>query len=155
MHTRVSRLAASARGASLIEFAVTLPVLVLLLFGVMQFGLAYNHQLILTDAVRAGARQLSISRGVSGDICSTAGTKVRNAAITLTQAQITMTMRVNGTNYTAAAGALPACSAAGLSMTIGADATMTATYPCSFRILGVTFGPSPCNIGGTTTARVE
>ena len=153
MHTRPPR--HGEKGASLIEFAVTLPVLLLLVIGMMRFGMAYNNQIILTDAARAGARQLSISRSVGADICNTAGVKVRNAALTLVSGSLTMTMRVNGTDYTAAAGSLPACNSAGSSMTLGADVTMTVSYPCNLSVLGITFGPNTCTVGSSTTARVE
>ena len=48
------------------EFAIVLPVLVLLVFGVIQFGIAFNNYLALTDAARAGARKAAVSR-LSGD----------------------------------------------------------------------------------------
>src|SRR5487761_1588895 len=47
-------------GAAAVEFAIVLPVLVLLLFGVIQFGLAYNRQQGLNAAVREGSRLASI-----------------------------------------------------------------------------------------------
>ena len=43
-------------GAAAVEFALLLPLLVLLLFGFIQFGLAFNNYVALTDSVRAGAR---------------------------------------------------------------------------------------------------
>jgi Flp pilus assembly protein TadG len=44
------------------EFAIVLPVLCLLLFGVIQFGILYNNYVTLTDAVRAGARKAAVNR---------------------------------------------------------------------------------------------
>src|SRR5918994_1257023 len=38
------------------------PVLLLILFGVLQFGIVFKDYLALTDAVRAGARQATVSR---------------------------------------------------------------------------------------------
>jgi len=46
----------SERGQSLVEFALALPILVLLLFAVIQFGVVFNNYVTLTDATRAGAR---------------------------------------------------------------------------------------------------
>ena len=46
----------------MVEFAMVLPVLCLLLFGVIQFGLIFNNYVTLTDAVRAGARKAAVSR---------------------------------------------------------------------------------------------
>ena len=37
------------------EFTLVLPVLAILLFGIIQFGITFNNYITLTDAVRAGA----------------------------------------------------------------------------------------------------
>jgi Flp pilus assembly protein TadG len=50
------------QGQTMVEFAMVLPVLCLLLFGVIQFGLIFNNYVTLTDAVRAGARKAAVSR---------------------------------------------------------------------------------------------
>ena len=52
---RVDRRAA-VRGQSLVEFAVSVPVFVMLLFGMLEFGFAFNHNLTLEYATREGAR---------------------------------------------------------------------------------------------------
>jgi Flp pilus assembly protein TadG len=44
------------RGATLVEFAVVLPVFFILIMGIYEFGRAYNIQQTLTDAAREGAR---------------------------------------------------------------------------------------------------
>jgi len=43
-------------GASAIEFAIILPVLVMLIFGIVEFGIAFNNYLAITHAAREGAR---------------------------------------------------------------------------------------------------
>lgn len=40
----------------MVEFALVVPVFLLLLTGIVQLGTWYNHQLILTNAAREGAR---------------------------------------------------------------------------------------------------
>lgn len=45
-----------SRGASLVELALALPILVMLLVGMVSAGIAYNHQLALTHAAREGGR---------------------------------------------------------------------------------------------------
>jgi len=47
------------------EFALVLPILALLLFGVIQFGIVFNNYITLTDATRAGARKAAVSRRAS------------------------------------------------------------------------------------------
>ncbi len=44
------------RGASLVELAFALPLLIMLLVGMVSAGIAYNHQLALTHAAREGGR---------------------------------------------------------------------------------------------------
>ncbi len=44
------------RGTAAIEFAIVLPVLVLLLFGTIEFGLLLYNQQVITNASREGAR---------------------------------------------------------------------------------------------------
>ena len=49
------------RGAAAVEFAIVLPMLLLLLLGIMEFGRAYNVQLTLTNAAREGVRVMAIT----------------------------------------------------------------------------------------------
>ena len=44
----------------MVEFALVLPVLVMLLVGIIQFGQAYNTQLALQASVREGARAAAL-----------------------------------------------------------------------------------------------
>ena len=44
------------------EFAIVLPMLAMLLFGIIQFGILYNNYVTVTDAARAGARKAAVSR---------------------------------------------------------------------------------------------
>ena len=44
------------RGAAAVEFALVLPLLLLVLFGIIDFGRALNAQLTLTQAAREGVR---------------------------------------------------------------------------------------------------
>ncbi len=44
------------RGAALVEFALILPILVIITFGMISAGMAYNHKMDMTYAAREGAR---------------------------------------------------------------------------------------------------
>jgi Flp pilus assembly protein TadG len=44
------------RGAAAVEFALLLPLLVALLFGFVEFGIAFNTKIQATNAAREGAR---------------------------------------------------------------------------------------------------
>jgi Flp pilus assembly protein TadG len=48
------------RGASLVEFALVVPLLTLFLFGIIQFGLAYDMKQSINSAAREGARMAAI-----------------------------------------------------------------------------------------------
>ncbi|MGZ4387971.1 MAG: TadE/TadG family type IV pilus assembly protein [Gaiellaceae bacterium] len=122
------------RGQALAELAIVLPVLAGLLLGILQFGIAFNHYLSLTDAVRAGARTAAVSRhlGASEAVAATK-TAVKDATsdITLTDAQVSVTS----------------------SWTQGSQVTVTATYPYSISIFGLPVKTG--NLTSTTKERVE
>jgi Flp pilus assembly protein TadG len=48
------------RGTAAVEFALLLPVLLLLVFGIIDFGRALNAQITLTQAAREGARLVAL-----------------------------------------------------------------------------------------------
>ena len=52
----VFRFAEADHGQALVEFALVVPVLMLILVGIFQFGKTYNDWIRLTDAVRVSGR---------------------------------------------------------------------------------------------------
>jgi Flp pilus assembly protein TadG len=44
----------------MVEFALVVPILVALIFGIFEFGEAYNTQIALQAAAREGARELAL-----------------------------------------------------------------------------------------------
>ncbi|HEU0218676.1 MAG TPA: TadE/TadG family type IV pilus assembly protein, partial [Stellaceae bacterium] len=60
MIRRFFDLVAGRQGTVTIEFAVIAPVLLLLVLGTFQFGIVISNYVLLTNAVGAGARQLSL-----------------------------------------------------------------------------------------------
>ena len=60
-------------GASLVEFALVLPIFAVLLFGMIDFGLAFQSFIGLRNGVNAGARIASVS-GKTDSSCTTAST---------------------------------------------------------------------------------
>ncbi|MEF3122569.1 TadE family protein [Kocuria flava] len=50
----------SERGAAAVEFAMILPLLILIFFGIIEFGRAYNIQLGVTQAARETVRHMAI-----------------------------------------------------------------------------------------------
>src|SRR5438445_9379231 len=63
------------RGQTMTELAMVLPILVVLILGIAQFGIAFNNYVTLTDAARAAARKGAVSRGASDPVgdCQNAG----------------------------------------------------------------------------------
>jgi Flp pilus assembly protein TadG len=51
---------ANEKGQSLVEFALLLPILLLLLLGIIQFGIIFNGQITVTSAAREGARLAAV-----------------------------------------------------------------------------------------------
>ena len=60
MRRRPARNSPHDRGAAAVEFALLLPVLLLLVFGIIDFGRALNAQVTLTQAAREGARMAAL-----------------------------------------------------------------------------------------------
>ena len=50
------RLSRAARGQSLVEFALVLPILMIIVFGIIDFGMGLRSYISLTNATREGAR---------------------------------------------------------------------------------------------------
>jgi len=53
---KTKRIIKDQKGGALIEFAIVLPLLVLLAFGIIEFGLLLYDQAVITNASREGAR---------------------------------------------------------------------------------------------------
>lgn len=68
------------------EFALVISLLIMILFGIIEFGRAYNAQVTLTHATREGVRVLAIS----GDAAA-AQTATKNAATSLNPASLLVT----------------------------------------------------------------
>lgn len=142
------RFGADERGAAAVEFAFVGPVLIFLLFAIVQFGLTLNNYLQLTNGVRVAGRQFAISRASSTPYTSTK-TAMINSAPNLGAANITLTLQVNGT-----ACATDAACVTALATANGLPATVIATYPCNLNIVGVNFAPG-CKLTSQTTDLIE
>jgi Flp pilus assembly protein TadG len=142
-NVRVFARARGQKGQAMVEFALVLPVLMLLIVGIVKLGIVFNNYLTLNDAVRAGARQLAIGRGQNLDVCSQAANRVRTSAGNLDPAKLDVP------SPTVSAGS---CSP-GTSMVIGSDGRVTASYPCDIKIPPFIDISLTCT--ASTTERVE
>lgn len=57
-------------GSSLVEFALTLPMFMLVVTGVLYLGIVLFNFITLTEATQFSARQMMISRGQTTDPCA-------------------------------------------------------------------------------------
>ena len=122
------------RGQAMVEFALVVPILCLVLFGVIQFGVLYKDYVTLTDATRAGARKAAVSRHEADPVGATQA-KVQSSASGLDLTKLNVTV-----------SAAPAWEH-------GADVTVAATYPYDIKLLG--FVVMSGNLASKTTERVE
>jgi Flp pilus assembly protein TadG len=56
------RIAKEEKGQSLVEFALLLPVLMLIILGIIEFGFMFNAKITLNSAAREGARVYAVSK---------------------------------------------------------------------------------------------
>lgn len=98
------------RGQSLVEFAFTLPILLLLILGTIDLGLGFRTYIVLTNAAREGARWVSVSP------CDTAGALGR---ISLEAGRVGLSEGAIGSNsYTPSFTPNKTCYAAGETVTV-------------------------------------
>lgn len=117
----------------MVEFVIVLPLVLMLLFGIIQFGTVYNHVETITDAARVGARKAAVSR-LEADPGGLAEAAARASAPGLDQSQLQVDVEDD-------------------SWTAGSDVTVTVSYPYTIDILGI-----PVKTGmlsSSTTERVE
>ena len=90
------------RGAAAVEFALVVPVLLLLVLGIVEFGRIYNIQTTLSAAAREGARTMALEN--SPPNARTAAKNVAAPVVALTDGQVVVSPSacpVSGTAVTA------------------------------------------------------
>jgi Flp pilus assembly protein TadG len=130
-------------GQAMVEMALVLPVLLLVVTGILTFGLAFNNYILLTEAASVGARTLAISRGETTDPCATAASAIYAAAPLLVPANLSFTFVLNGKSYQGAScnsGSSTTGAAGNLKQ--GSSARLTVSYPCSLVVYGNDFAPN-------------
>jgi Flp pilus assembly protein TadG len=121
------------QGQTMTEFALVLPVLALILFAVIQFGIVFNNYVTLTDATRAGARKAAVSRddpNRDSDVINA----IRSSASDLDGSKLSVPPPTSTWDS-------------------GSDVTVTASYPYSISLLGLVVKSG--RLSSTTTERVE
>lgn len=145
----------SDAGSSLIEFALTLPPLLLVATGIGALGISMNNYLILTNATTAAARQISIIRGQSLNPCSIASSIVIAAAPTLKASSFTFSYSFNGVAYSGTSCASANYSSGAPSNLVqGQPASIAVTYPCTLLTYSGNLIPN-CTLQSTMAELVQ
>jgi len=85
------------QGTAMLEFVIVLPLLLLLVFGIMEFSILFSRLQTVSNAAREGARDAIVFRATCNDstVVSEVRSTVKNYAtsggITLDDADITVT----------------------------------------------------------------
>lgn len=119
-------------GQAMVEFAIVLPVLLLLVLAIAQFGITFHNYLTLADAVRATARQAAVARELED----------REGRIDARMLAASASLEVSELDYTVTS-----------SWVQGEDVTVSATYPYEISILGLVVKSGL--LTSATTERVE
>lgn len=143
--SRVGRYRRSAAGQSIAEFALVVPILLLLVFGIVEFGLIVKSWQVVTDAAREGARVAVVGTTPAIAADSTkATTAVRNALNRggLKGSSATVTLQAFGTGTTGGAWTGAAR---------GDTARVSITYPHTM----IMFGPLIKSMTGYSTLSIR
>ena len=132
----------SDEGQSLLEFALCLPILLLVVTGITTFGFTLNNYLVMTEAVSTSARLLAISRGNTTDPCALTATAFQNASPYLNASNLSFSFVLNTTPYsgTSCSSSSTTTGAAG-NLLQGDPAQITVTYPCNLSVYGANLLP--------------
>ena len=131
---KTRRRRARTRGQAMVEFALILPLLLLLILGVYQFGQAYSDYIQVTNAARDGGRKALVSRSDASGV-SDVVTTAKNATWWLDKTQMNVSVTP------------------GQPWTQGQTVTVTVTYPYSINLLGLVVASG--TLSSTTTVRME
>jgi Flp pilus assembly protein TadG len=128
------RLRPDSRGQAMVEFAIILPLLLTVIFALVQFGILFANEIEITNAARDAARKAAVSRSsTTGVADAKAAAKASTWLAKLQDSNITVTPLQP--------------------WTAGQDVTVTVTYPYSVNILGVVVKSG--TLSSRKVARVE
>ncbi|MFD1020639.1 TadE/TadG family type IV pilus assembly protein [Thalassobacillus hwangdonensis] len=122
----------SRSGQSLVELALILPILLIILFGIVDFGRLFHAYLTIDHAGREAARAASVQNDDSTIIA-----KARASTAGLDSDQLTVTLSPGGSRPS------------------GSEVTITLSYQIGFITPLVSSLASPLTLTDTTTMRVE
>lgn len=122
----------SNRGQALVEFAIILPVLLLLITGMVDFGIVLNEYITVTHAAREAARVAAVGNNDAAVIMA-----AKNAASTIDKGQLTVSVT-------------PASRSSGTSVTVIVSNPIKIITP-----MASAFFPSGFSVQGASVMRME
>ena len=151
LHRRPRR-ARDQRGAVAVEFALIMPILCLLVFGILEFGYMINRDMVVGNASRDGARVGSLA-GTYSDICKSVKDELKqmsipvpnpatptngNCAVDASSATkvIIDCKKVDGTACSATAASYDALAVSGATTTVSITYNHTLITPFISSVLG-------------------
>jgi Flp pilus assembly protein TadG len=129
-------------GSAAVEFAIILPILIVLLFGIVEFGLIFYNKAVITNASREGARYGIVFRDAGEEITCTDITGVINA---YTSGKLV--------TFGSAAGVDIEYTPSNCTPVAGTDLTVRVSYQYDYLLLPNFVGglAGPVNLTGQTT----
>lgn len=118
-------------GQAAAEFAMVLPILMIVIFGIVEFGMAFWNYQQVSAAASEGARRAAVSR-----------TNASHDSIVINAAKNATKLDSSKVNVSISS-----------TWSAGSDVTVTVTYPQKVSIMGVTFFDG--TLTGRRTARLE
>lgn len=135
MFQLISKLKKSPRGQSLVEMALVIPILIIVLFGILEFGRIFHSYLVITHAAREGARFGVISKDVD---------------------QIKQKVRDTSGGINLQLGDIDVNPSANDNLTTGVPLTVTVDYEVElFTPVLADILPNPVPLSASSTMRVE
>ena len=130
------------RGATAVEFAIVFPLLILLLFGIIEFSVILYDKAMITNAIREGARA-----GIVSQLVRVSDTQIQNVVDNYCRLYL----------ISFKSGTTPATIVGRTGSTFGDELTVTVTYTYSFLALPhfVTGLVGPMNLTAKTVMRME
>jgi Flp pilus assembly protein TadG len=122
----------------MVEFALVLPVVLLLLMGIIQFGIVFNDYIQVTSAAREGARKAAVSR-TAADPTGASVQAAKDSAPSLDQSQMTVTVTADQDST---------------GWKQGGNVTVKVTYPWSVQLMGYVVLNNKV-MSAQTTMRIE
>ncbi len=126
------------RGQAIVETALVLPIIVLVLFAIVEFGLVFNQYIVVTAAAREGARAAAVSDDMA------AQNAVADAVASISNNGLTVSIAYSG-----------GIREQGKPVTVTVSKPIEVTTPMIKDIIDNVYGAEPPMLTGRSVMRVE